>query len=46
MAEQNVRKGLAYADRGCLLVAGRIAKAGSGRELLEDAVLGHQFAGA
>jgi branched-chain amino acid transport system ATP-binding protein len=46
MAEQNLHKGLAYADRGCLLVAGRIAMAGSGRELLEHAELGHQFVGA
>jgi energy-coupling factor transporter ATP-binding protein EcfA2 len=34
--EQNARKGLEFADVGCVLVAGRLVKAGHSKELLSD----------
>jgi len=45
MVEQNARKGLEYADVGYVLVAGRVARAASGRELLEDPEIGRLFLG-
>jgi len=45
MVEQNARKGLEFADVGYVLVAGRVARAGSGRELLEDPEVGRLFLG-
>jgi branched-chain amino acid transport system ATP-binding protein len=45
LVEQNARKGLAFADIGYVLVAGRVARAGAGRELLEDRDVGRLFLG-
>jgi len=45
MVEQNARKGLQFADVGCVLVAGRVARVGSGRELLDDPEVGRLFLG-
>jgi branched-chain amino acid transport system ATP-binding protein len=45
MVEQNARKGLEFADFGCVLVAGRVAKLGTGRELLDDPEVGRLFLG-
>lgn len=45
MVEQNARKGLEFADVGYVLVAGRVARAGSGRELLADPDVGRLFLG-
>src|SRR5262249_17531478 len=45
MVEQNAHKGLEFADLGYVLVAGRLALAGTGRELLADADLGRLFLG-
>ena len=45
MVEQNARKGLEFADVGYVLVAGRVAKTGTGRELLEDPEVGRLFLG-
>ena len=45
MVEQNARKGLEFADVGCVLVAGRVAKVASGRELLNDPEVGRLFLG-
>jgi branched-chain amino acid transport system ATP-binding protein len=36
LVEQNARKGLEFADVGCALVSGRLARTGTGRELLQD----------
>jgi len=45
MVEQNARNGLAFADVGYVLVAGRVARAGTGRALLEDPEVGRLFLG-
>jgi len=45
MVEQNARKGLEFADVGYVLVAGRVARAGTGRELLDDPEVGRLFLG-
>ena len=45
MVEQNARKGLEFADIGYVLVSGRLAMAGAGRELLEDPEVGRLFLG-
>ena len=45
MVEQNARKGLSVADIGYVLVAGRLVRAGAGRELLEDPRIGRLFLG-
>jgi branched-chain amino acid transport system ATP-binding protein len=45
MVEQNAKKGLEFADLGYVLVAGRIALAGRGRELLHDPDVGRLFLG-
>lgn len=36
LVEQNVRKGLEFADFGCALVSGRVARTATARELLQD----------
>jgi branched-chain amino acid transport system ATP-binding protein len=46
LVEQNARKGLEFADLGCVLVSGRVALAGSGEELLRNAEVGRLFLGA
>jgi len=46
MVEQNAKKGLAFADIGYVLVAGRVAMAGAGRALLENPEVGRLFLGA
>ena len=43
--EQNARKGLEFADVGCVLVAGRLVKAGHGKELLADPDMSRLFLG-
>ena len=45
MVEQNARKGLQFADLGYVLVAGNVALAARGDELLEDARVGRLFLG-
>ena len=45
MVEQNARKGLDFSDLGYVLVAGRVAKAGQGSELLADPEIGRLFLG-
>jgi branched-chain amino acid transport system ATP-binding protein len=45
MVEQNVKKGLAFADIGYVLVSGQLAMAGPGRELLKDPAVGRLFLG-
>lgn len=45
LVEQNARKGLEFADVGYVIVAGRLAKAGPGRSLLEDPDMGRLFLG-
>ncbi len=45
MVEQNAKKGLEFADLGYVLVSGRIALAGRGRELLDDPDVGRLFLG-
>ena len=45
LVEQNARKGLEFADVGYVLVAGRLVKAGPGKELLADPDMGRLFLG-
>ena len=45
MVEQNARKGLQFADLGYVLVAGNVALAARGDELLEDPRVGRLFLG-
>ncbi|GIL41833.1 ABC transporter ATP-binding protein [Roseiterribacter gracilis] len=45
MVEQNARKGLEFADLGYVLVAGEVALAGKGSELLTDPDVGRLFLG-
>ncbi len=45
MVEQNVRQGLAFADTGCVMVAGQIVTTGPGRRLLDDESVGKAFLG-
>lgn len=45
MVEQNARKGLEFADFGYVLAAGRVALAGTGRELLGNPEVGRLFLG-
>jgi branched-chain amino acid transport system ATP-binding protein len=46
MVEQNARKGLEFADLGYVLVAGRVALAGKGSELLDHPQVGRMLLGA
>ena len=45
IVEQNARKGLQFADLGYVLVAGNLALAARGDELLEDPRVGRLFLG-
>jgi branched-chain amino acid transport system ATP-binding protein len=45
MVEQNAKKGLSFADIGYVLVSGQLAKAGTGKELLEDPDVARLFLG-
>ena len=45
MVEQNAKRGLEFADIGYVLVAGQLAKAGPGDELLADPDVGKLFLG-
>ena len=45
MVEQNAKKGLEFADIGYVLVSGRVAMAGKGEDLLENAEVGRLFLG-
>jgi branched-chain amino acid transport system ATP-binding protein len=45
IVEQNARKGLEFADFGCVLVAGKIEIAGTGSELLNDRAVNALFLG-
>lgn len=45
LVEQNARKGLEFADLGYVLVAGRLVKAGRGRDVLADPDIGRLFLG-
>jgi branched-chain amino acid transport system ATP-binding protein len=46
MVEQNAKMGLQFADIGYALVAGSVAIAGTGAELLENPDVGRLFLGA
>ncbi|HEY4344120.1 MAG TPA: ABC transporter ATP-binding protein [Parvibaculum sp.] len=46
MVEQNARRGLEFADIGYVMVAGRVALAAPGAELLDDPKVGRLFLGA
>lgn len=45
MVEQNAKKGLEFADIGYVMVAGQIAIAGTGKELLDNPKVGELFLG-
>jgi branched-chain amino acid transport system ATP-binding protein len=45
LVEQNARKGLEFADIGYVLVAGKLVKAGRGRDVLADPDIGRLFLG-
>lgn len=45
MVEQNAQKGLQFADAGYVLVAGEVAKVGTGAELLKDPEVGRLYLG-
>ena len=45
MVEQNAKKGLEFADIGYVLVAGELALAEKGNELLENPEVGRLFLG-
>ena len=45
MVEQNAKKGLEFADIGYVLVAGELALAGKGNDLLENPEVGRLFLG-
>ena len=45
MVEQNAKKGLEFADIGYVLVAGKVALAGKGADLLENPQVGKLFLG-
>jgi len=45
MVEQNAKKGLEFADIGYVLVSGQLAKAGRGRDLLDDEDVARLFLG-
>ena len=45
MVEQNARKGLQFADLGCVLVSGSVARVGNGSELLNDPDIGRLYLG-
>lgn len=45
MVEQNAKKGLEFAEIGYVLVSGQLAKAGPGKELLDDPDVGRLFLG-
>jgi branched-chain amino acid transport system ATP-binding protein len=45
MVEQNAKKGLSFADIGYVLVSGQLARAGTGKELLEDPDVARLFLG-
>ncbi|MEX2248119.1 MAG: ABC transporter ATP-binding protein [Parvibaculum sp.] len=45
MVEQNARRGLDFADIGYVLVSGRVALAGAGKNLLENPDVGRLFLG-
>jgi branched-chain amino acid transport system ATP-binding protein len=45
LVEQNARKGLEFADLGYVLVAGRLVKAGQGKELLAEPDMARLFLG-
>ncbi len=45
MVEQNAKKGLQFADVGYVLVAGSVARVGSGAELLQDPEIGRLYLG-
>jgi branched-chain amino acid transport system ATP-binding protein len=45
MVEQNAKKGLEFADVGCVLVSGSVARTGTGAELLHDPEVGRLFLG-
>jgi branched-chain amino acid transport system ATP-binding protein len=45
MVEQNAKKGLEFADIGYVLVAGELAMAGPGSELIENPEIGRLFLG-
>ncbi len=45
IVEQNVKKGLQFADVGYVLVSGSVARVGSGTELLHDPEIGRLYLG-
>ena len=45
MVEQNAKKGLEFAEIGCVVVAGELAMVGTGEELLKNPTVGRLFLG-
>jgi branched-chain amino acid transport system ATP-binding protein len=45
MVEQNARWALTFADIGCVVVAGEVARVGKGSDLLADSAVGRLFLG-
>ena len=45
LVEQNAAKGLAFADTGCVLVAGKVVMTGGGSDLAHDPAMGRLFLG-
>ena len=45
MVEQNAKKGLEFSDIGYVLVSGQLAKAGKGKDLLDDEEVTRLFLG-
>jgi branched-chain amino acid transport system ATP-binding protein len=45
MVEQNAKRGLEFADIGYVLVSGRVAVAGTGKEVLQNPAVGRLFLG-
>ena len=46
LVEQNAKRGLAFADVGCVMVAGEIVMAGAGSELAADPAVGRLYLGS
>ena len=45
LVEQNARKALAFADTGCVMVAGRVVMSAAGHELAADPAVGRLYLG-
>lgn len=45
VVEQNAKKGLQFADEGCVMVSGTVARTGRGADLLDDPEIGRLYLG-